>query len=85
MRGLPRRVGVDFEMDRADLEAGRDRLPVLVLWGERSHVERHFAPVEAWQAHASNLVGERLAALWALPGEQCPDETLDELVRFFRN
>ena len=65
-------ISVDFEMDRADFEAGRRiDCPVLVLWGERSHVERHFAPMEAWQAHASNLVGGRRLPSGHYPAEQC--------------
>ncbi|MGH6920121.1 MAG: alpha/beta fold hydrolase, partial [Geminicoccaceae bacterium] len=49
-------MSVDFEMDRVDLEAGRRiACPLLVLWGERSHVERCFAPVEAWSHYATEI------------------------------
>jgi haloacetate dehalogenase len=76
-------IGVDFEMDRHDLEAGRKiDCPILVLWGEKSHVERHFEPMEAWRAHASDIAGGRRLPCGHYPAEQCPDETLDELLRF---
>ncbi len=78
-------IGVDFEMDAADLQRGRKvACPVLVLWGERSHVERSFEPVEAWSRYADHIAGARKLPSGHYPAEQCPDETCDELIRFFR-
>jgi haloacetate dehalogenase len=77
-------ISVDFEMDEADLQAGRKiGCPLLVLWGERSHVERSFAPMEAWRPYASNIVGGRRLPCGHYPAEQVPGETCEELLRFF--
>ncbi|PWG65826.1 alpha/beta fold hydrolase [Sediminicurvatus halobius] len=77
-------IGPDFEMDAEDLEAGRlIECPVLVLWGERSHVERSFRPLEAWAPYARNIAGGRRLPSGHYPAEQCPDETYTELVGFF--
>ncbi|MGH6943279.1 MAG: alpha/beta fold hydrolase [Geminicoccaceae bacterium] len=76
---------VDFEMDRADLEGGRRiECPVLVLWGEKSHVERSFEPMEAWRPYASNVVRGRRLPCGHYPAEQCPDETYEELIGFLK-
>jgi haloacetate dehalogenase len=78
-------IAVDFEMDRIDLEAGRKvQCPVLVLWGENSHVERSFEPVHAWSHYAANVARARKLPSGHYPAEQCPDETYGELISFFR-
>lgn len=78
-------IGVDFEMDRADLEAGRRvECPLLVLWGEKSHVERSFEPVEAWSPYARDIAGARRLPSGHYPAEQAPDETYAELARFLK-
>jgi haloacetate dehalogenase len=75
-------VGIDFEHDTADL--GRKiGMPMLVLWGERSHVQRSYKPIEAWQARASDVRG-RMLPCGHYPAEQVPEETLSELQQFFR-
>ena len=79
-------ISVDFEMDGRDLGAGRKvDCPVLVLWGEKSHVERCFRPVEAWTPYAARIAGARRLPSGHYPAEQCPDETYAELSRFFRS
>ena len=55
---------------------------MLVLWGERSHVNRSYKPIEAWQARAANVSGKCLAC-GHYPAEQVPDETYAELQAFF--
>lgn len=78
-------IGIDFDMDAADFAAGRQiACPVLVLWGERSHVERSFEPMEAWQHYASRIAGGRKLPCGHYPAEQCPEETYAELVGFFK-
>ncbi len=74
-------VGIDLEHDRADLER-KLAMPMLVLWGERSHVNRHYRPIEAWRERATDVRG-RMLPCGHYPAEQCPDETFDELDRFF--
>ncbi len=75
-------VGIDLEHDAADLHV-RLAMPVLVLWGERSHVNRHFRPLEAWRERAADVRGKMLPC-GHYPAEQVPDETLSALRDFFR-
>jgi len=74
---------LDFEMDTADYEAGNKiTCPVLVLWGDKSHVEQYFRPREAWPQYAANIAGMRAVPSGHYPQEQAPQETLEELDRF---
>jgi haloacetate dehalogenase len=57
---------------------------VLVLWGERSHVNRSYKPIEAWLERASDVRG-RMLPCGHYPAEEVPDETYAELVAFFRD
>jgi haloacetate dehalogenase len=75
-------VSIDLIHDEADLDV-KLRMPMLVLWGERSHVNRSYRPIEAWQARARDVRG-RMLACGHYPAEQAPDETLAELLQFFR-
>jgi haloacetate dehalogenase len=74
-------VSIDLEHDRADL-ARRFEAPMLVLWGEKSHVNRSYKPVEAWKERATDVTGKMLQC-GHYPAEQAPDETQAELARFF--
>jgi len=64
----------DLEMDTADHGKRRIECPVLVLWGSNSHVGRHYRPLEAWAAWASDLRG------WAVPTGHYPAEHRPDLV-----
>jgi len=75
-------VGIDLDHDREDLDR-RIGMPMLVLWGERSHVNRSYKPIEAWQARAANVSGKVLPC-GHYPAEQVPDETYAELRAFFQ-
>jgi haloacetate dehalogenase len=76
---------IDFEMDTADFEAGRKvACPALVLWGERSHTNRHFDPREAWPRYCARLVRMAVLPSGHYPSEQAPEETCAELRQFFR-
>ena len=57
---------------------------MLVLWGERSHVNRSYKPIEAWLERASNVRG-RMLPCGHYPAEQAPDETYAELYAFFKD
>ncbi|TMH27458.1 MAG: alpha/beta hydrolase [Betaproteobacteria bacterium] len=75
-------VSIDLAHDEADL--GRKlTTPELVLWGERSHVNRSFRPIEAWRERAINIRGKTLPC-GHYPAEQSPEETYTELRAFFR-
>ena len=74
-------VTIDLEHDEADL--GRKLpMPALVLWGERSHVNRSFKPMDAWRERAADVRG-RMLPCGHYPAEQAPDETYAELRAFF--
>jgi haloacetate dehalogenase len=74
-------VGIDFLHDEADL-AKKLAIPVLVLWGEKSHVHRCYKPIEAWLERAIDVRG-RVLRCGHYPAEQVPDETYAELRAFF--
>ena len=56
---------------------------MLVLWGEKSHVNRSYKPMEAWRERAVDVRGKMLPC-GHYPAEQAPDETYAELRAFFR-
>ena len=74
-------VGIDLEHDESDLHM-KIAMPVLVLWGERSHVNRSYKPIEAWQERALDVRG-RMLPCGHYPAEQVPEDTLAELLAFF--
>jgi haloacetate dehalogenase len=74
-------VGIDLVHDEADL-ATKFAVPMLVLWGEKSHVNRSYRPIEAWRERALDVLGKMLAC-GHYPAEQVPDETYAELRNFF--
>ena len=74
-------VGVDLVHDEADLTT-RITMPMLVLWGEKSHVNRSYKPMEAWRERATDVSGKMLPC-GHYPAEQSPDETWSELRMFF--
>ena len=75
-------VGIDLVHDEIDLARKID-MPMLVLWGEKSHVNRSYRPIEAWQERASDVRGKMLPC-GHYPAEQVPEETLAEMLAFFR-
>ncbi len=74
-------VTIDLAHDEVDLQR-KLSLPVLVLWGERSHVNRSYRPIEAWRERALDVRGKMLPC-GHYPAEQVPDETHAELRAFF--
>ena len=74
-------VSIDLGHDRADL-ARKIAMPMLALWGEKSHVNRSYKPMEAWRERASDVHGKMLPC-GHYPAEQVPDETYTELRSFF--
>jgi haloacetate dehalogenase len=74
-------VGIDLVHDEADLGT-KLSMPMLVLWGERSHVNRSYLPIEAWLERAVDVRGSMLPC-GHYPAEQVPDETFAELRAFF--
>jgi haloacetate dehalogenase len=74
-------AGIDLVHDRADAGA-RLACPLLVLWGAHGAMHRLYDVLDAWLASADDVRGRALAGGHFLP-EECPDETLAELVAFF--
>jgi haloacetate dehalogenase len=74
-------VGIDLVHDEVDL-ATKFAMPMLVLWGERSHVNRSYKPIAAWLERALDVRGKMLPC-GHYPAEQVPDETCAELLAFF--
>ena len=75
----------DFDMDKADFEAGHKvTVPLLVIWGARSHTEGvHGDVLAVWQRnYATDAWGGALACGHYVP-EEAPDETLQWLLRHF--
>jgi haloacetate dehalogenase len=79
-------VGIDFEMDTADWEAGNKiQCPTAVYWGELSHTEKFFNPRESWPPYAANIVKMLPLPCGHYPAEQVPDLVYDELLSFFKD
>ncbi len=72
-------------MDKADFEAGNKiTLPLLVIWGARSHTEGVHGDVLAiWQRnYATNASGGALPCGHYVP-EEAPEETYEHFMRHF--
>ena len=77
-------ITVDFEMDKADFEAGRKvECPSAIYWGEKSHTEKYFDPRTAWPQYCTNIARIRPLPCGHYPAEQVPDEVYSELAEFF--
>ncbi|HIF18195.1 MAG TPA: alpha/beta hydrolase [Cycloclasticus sp.] len=76
-------ASIDLEHDKADLDK-KINCPLLVLWGEHGIIGRHFDLLEIWNQCATNVTGQALNCGHFL-AEESPDETLDNLTRFFNN
>jgi haloacetate dehalogenase len=76
--------GVDFEMDKVDVAAGRKiTCPALILWGVTGAVGRNHKPAEVWRDYASNIVGAKALPCGHYLSEEAPEETYAELRAFF--
>src|SRR6266850_358841 len=73
---------IDLEHDEADI-ASKVQCPLLVLWGAKGRIAQMFDVLETWRERASEVRGRGLPCGHYLP-EEAPEETLDELLAFFR-
>jgi haloacetate dehalogenase len=77
-------VGVDLDMDTADVAAGRKvDCPVLLLWGATGGVGRHHKPMEVWPRYASDIRRGVALPCGHYLSEERPAETAAELRAFF--
>lgn len=72
---------IDLEHDEADIGT-KVTCPLLALWGAKGFVERHYDVLAVWRERAADVRGRALPCGHFLP-EEAPDETYDELIRFF--
>ena len=76
---------IDFQMDSDDYEKGRKiDCPVLLIWGEKSHVQEHFKPREVWPEYASNIVDMCMVPAGHYPQEQAPEQIYQALYKFLK-
>jgi len=75
---------IDFDMDSADVEAGRRvNQPLLVLWGSQSHTGRVYGDVlDIWRRYAEDVRGGPLDCGHYVP-EEAPDGVYDAFLGFF--
>jgi haloacetate dehalogenase len=73
---------IDLAHDAADADA-RIACPLLVLWGERGLMHRHFDVLASWRAKAAGPVEGRAVPCGHFLPEEAPAETLAELDAFF--
>ncbi len=75
-------ASIDLAHDEADLDR-KIQCPLLVLWGRRGLMERHFDVLATWREKAAGPVtGRALDCGHYLPEER-PEETASELLAFF--
>ena len=74
-------ASIDLEHDEADMDR-QVGCPLLVLWGEKGLIDRHYDVLATWRERASEVRGRKLDCGHFLPEEK-PEETLDELLAFF--
>ncbi|MCG6874062.1 MAG: alpha/beta hydrolase [Betaproteobacteria bacterium] len=73
---------IDLEHDDADFGRRKVECPLLALWGSHGVVERCFHPLDDWREYAVDVGGKSLDCGHYLPEER-PEETAQELARFF--
>jgi haloacetate dehalogenase len=76
-------ASIDLDHDNADIDR-KIACPLLVLWGGMGFMGRFYDVLETWRERATNVTGRPLSCGHFMP-EEAPDETLAELLRFFRN
>ncbi len=69
-------------LDRADYGRRRIGCPVLALWGARSSLQQWYDVLAVWRDWADDVRGRALDCGHYL-AEDAPDETYEEMRRFF--
>ena len=73
----------DFEIDKADLDAGRKiTIPMLALWGDAGIASAAATPLDTWKKWATNVSGAPVDSGHFLT-EENPDATAKALREFF--
>jgi haloacetate dehalogenase len=74
-------ASIDLADDRADVEK-RIACPLLVLWGGKGIMHKHYDVLATWREKAHDVQGEALPCGHFLP-EEAPEETYRALSAFF--
>ena len=75
-------ASLDLAHDEADLDH-RIQCPLLVLWGGRGLMERHFDVLATWRDKAAGPVTGRALDCGHFLAEERPEETASQLLAFF--
>lgn len=76
---------IDYAMDKADYEAGRKiGCPVMVLWGDKSHVETS-DPRGVWPRYAANIFDMCSVPAGHYPQQQAAQHVHSHLNRFLKS
>ncbi len=75
-------ASIDLEHDAASRER-RVECPLLVLWGGRGFVNRHYAVLDVWREYARDVRGHALDCGHFL-AEEKPEDTLSALLPFLQ-
>jgi haloacetate dehalogenase len=76
-------ASIDLEHDAADATA-KVTCPLLVLWGSKGRIAQTFDVSATWRGQATDVRGRALPCGHYLP-EEAPEQTLQELLAFFRS
>jgi len=76
-------ASIDLEHDAADATA-KVTCPLLVLWGSKGRIAQMFDVPATWREQATDVRGRALPCGHYLP-EEAPEQTLQELLAFFRS
>ena len=76
-------ASIDLEHDSADL-AAKVGCPMLALWGAKGRIAQMFDVLTTWRERATDVRGRALPCGHYVP-EEAPEETLHELLAFFRS
>ena len=76
-------ASIDLEHDAAHL-AAKVACPLLVLWGAKGRIAQMFDVLTTWRERATDVRGRALPCGHYVP-EEAPEETLHELLAFFRS
>lgn len=72
---------IDLAHDEADLTA-KIECPLLVLWGAKGAMEKHYNVLQIWRDYAQQVQGQALSCGHFVP-EEAPTETVRSLLSFF--
>jgi haloacetate dehalogenase len=76
------RAAAGADLDHAAADTGGVRCPLLVLWGRRGFVGRHYDVLAVWREFASDVRGAGLDC-GHFPAEEQPGPTAEALTAFF--